>query len=173
MFKQCIRIVDFSLYCYIESAHNQRGIYCHNMWWEAIRVPKHMHVLSPFRRRFHYSKGSVCFFAYWSVGEHTIAHFESGSNIIREYLVTFWGWSRQSSGYRSFCPFCGEVQFAHGGGLRPCLLTLKEFTLSRVVRGGISLAGIRRRIPTPDASKWSPDSHHPTQGVFLYTVRME
>ena len=38
----------------------------------------------------------------------------------------------------------------------------------RVVRGGRSLAGIRRRIPTPDASKWSPDSHNPTSGYFPF-----
>ena len=43
---------------------------------------------------------------------------------------------------------------------------IKENTPSRVVRGGRSLSGIRRRIPTPDASKWSPDSHHPTSGCF-------
>ena len=43
---------------------------------------------------------------------------------------------------------------------------LKENTPSRVVRGERSFAGIRRRIPTPDASKWSPDSHHPTSGCF-------
>ena len=39
-----------------------------------------------------------------------------------------------------------------------------------MVRGGRSLAGIRRRDPTPDASKWSPDSHHPTRGVFFYPI---
>ena len=46
---------------------------------------------------------------------------------------------------------------------------LKENTPSRVVRGGRSLAGIRRRIPTPGASKWSPDSHYPTSGCFAFT----
>ena len=45
--------------------------------------------------------------------------------------------------------------------------SIKKNTPSPVVRGGRSLAGIRRRITTPDASKWSPDSHHPTRGVFL------
>ena len=45
---------------------------------------------------------------------------------------------------------------------------LKENTPSRVLWGGRSLAGIRRRIPTPDASKWSPDLHHPTIGCFPF-----
>ena len=52
---------------------------------------------------------------------------------------------------------------------------MKENTPSRVVRGGRSLAGTRRRnptpkaeVPTPDASKWSPDSHHPTSGCFPF-----
>ena len=49
-----------------------------------------------------------------------------------------------------------------------CILLLKENTQSRVVQGGRSLAGIRRRILTPDASKWSPDSHHPTSGCFPF-----
>ena len=31
-----------------------------------------------------------------------------------------------------------------------------------------SLAGIRRRMPMPDASKWSPDSHHPTSVCFPF-----
>ena len=42
----------------------------------------------------------------------------------------------------------------------------------RVVRVGRSLAGFRRRNPPPDASKWSPSSHHPTRGVFLYYFRL-
>ena len=46
--------------------------------------------------------------------------------------------------------------------------TLKENIPSRVVRVGRSFAGIRRRIPTPDASKWSPDSHHQTSGCFPF-----
>ena len=37
----------------------------------------------------------------------------------------------------------------------------------RVVQLGRSLAGITRRNPPPDASKWSPSSQHPTRGVFL------
>ena len=38
------------------------------------------------------------------------------------------------------------------------------------MRVGRSVAGIRRRNPSPDASKWSPSSHHPTRGVFLYCL---
>ena len=45
---------------------------------------------------------------------------------------------------------------------RNSALTLKENTPSWVVEGGRSLAGIRRRIPTTDASKWSLDLHQQT-----------
>ena len=47
-------------------------------------------------------------------------------------------------------------------------LGIKENTPSRVMRGGRSLAGIRRRIPMPDASKWSPDSHHLTNRCYPF-----
>ena len=43
---------------------------------------------------------------------------------------------------------------------------LKENTPSRVVRGERSRQ--RRRIPISDASKWFPDSQHPTSGCFPF-----
>ena len=69
-----------------------------------------------------------------------------------------------------FFSFVVNDYFTHGWS-RPVIL--KENTPSRVVRGGRSLAGIRRRIPTPVASKWSPDSYHPTSGCFPFILYLE
>ena len=48
--------------------------------------------------------------------------------------------------------------------------SIKENTPSRVVRWGRSLAGVRRRIPTPDASKWSPERVFTFYTVLTYGI---
>ena len=37
-----------------------------------------------------------------------------------------------------------------------------------LLTSGVGILHLRRRILQPDVSKWSPSSHHPTLGVFIY-----
>ena len=38
----------------------------------------------------------------------------------------------------------------------------------QLLASGVGILRLRRRIPPPDASNWSPSLHHPIRGVFLW-----
>ena len=108
------------------------------------------------------------------------SHFVHATHVIQPYLrvnhvenyvihhhVVLHGGSRNKNADLKIISSSSKKQLKYGiKGKHPLVRWCESG--DHLLASGVGILRPRPRIPPPDASKWSPSSHHPTRGVFLY-----